>query len=117
MKKIIFADDDPSIQDVVNLIFEDQYEVTTFSRGEPLMNSEFEIPDLFLVDKQLPGGFDGLDICRFLKSQEKTKHVPVILISASPNLRKLAKAAGADDSIEKPFPINELRQMIASFTK
>lgn len=117
MKKIIFADDDPSIQDVVNLIFEDQYEVTTLSNGEELMNNNFEIPDLFLVDKQLPGGFDGLAICRFLKNQEATKRVPVILISASPNLKKLAKEAGADDSIEKPFRITELRQMIAAYTK
>lgn len=116
MKKIIFADDDPSIQDVVNLIFEDEYQVTTFSRGEPLMNNEFEVPDLFLVDKQLPGGIDGLDICRFLKSQEQTKHIPVIVISASPNLKKLARQAGADDCIEKPFPIGELRQMIAMYT-
>ena len=116
MKKIIFADDDPSIQDVVNLIFEDNYKVTTFSSGEPLLNNEFEVPDLFLVDKQLPG-VDGFEICRFLKSQDKTKNIPVIMISASPHLKKLAKLAGADDSIEKPFPINELRQLIASYTR
>ncbi|HEY0742541.1 MAG TPA: response regulator [Chryseosolibacter sp.] len=117
MKKIIFADDDPSIQEVINLILEDDYKITTFSRGEPLMNNEFEVPDLFLVDKQLPGGVDGLDICKFLKNQEKTRNVPVIVISASPNLKKLAKAAGADDSIEKPFPITELRNLIATYTK
>lgn len=116
MKKIIFADDDPSIQEVINLILEDDYKITTFSRGEPLMNNEFEVPDLFLVDKQLPGGVDGLDICKFLKNQEATRHVPVIVISASPNLRKLARDAGADDTIEKPFPITELRNLIAMHT-
>lgn len=116
MKKIIFADDDPSIQDVVNLIFEDEYQVTTFSRGEPLLNNQFEVPDLFLVDKQLPGGVDGLEICRFLKSQEQTKNIPVILISASPNLRILAKSVGADGCIEKPFPIGELRQIVSKYT-
>lgn len=116
MKKIIFADDDPSIQEVINLILEDDYKITTFSRGEPLMNNEFEVPDLFLVDKQLPGGVDGLDICKFLKNQEATRHVPVIVISASPNLRKLAREAGADDTIEKPFPITELRNLIAMHT-
>lgn len=117
MKKIIFADDDPSIQEVINLILEDDYKITTFSRGEPLMNNEFEVPDLFLVDKQLPGGVDGLDICRFLKNQETTRNVPVIVISASPDLKKLAKAAGADDIIEKPFPITELRKLISTYTQ
>lgn len=117
MKKIIFAEDDPSIQKVINLILEDDYQITTFSRGEPLMNNEFEVPDLFLVDKHLPGGIDGLDICRFLKNQESTRNVPVIVISAIPNLKLLAKAAGADDCIEKPFPIAELRLLVATYTR
>ena len=115
MKRILFADDDPSIQDIVNLIFEGEYEVTTYSDGARLMENDFELPDLFLLDKQLPG-VDGLDICRFLKSQASTKHIPVIVISASPHLKKLAMAAGADDTIEKPFPIRELRQMVATYT-
>jgi CheY-like chemotaxis protein len=113
MKKIIFADDDPTILDVINLIFEGEYEVTTFSRGEALLANNFIVPDLFLLDKQL-SGMDGLDICRFLKTQESTKNVPVIVISATPNIDELAKAAGADDVIGKPFPIKVLRQMIAN---
>jgi len=111
MKKIIFADDDPTIQDVVNLIFEGEYDVTVFSSGEPLLKNEFVLPDLFLLDKQL-SGMDGLDICRFLKSQESTKDVPVIIISANPKIFELAKSAGADAAIEKPFPIKELRDLI-----
>jgi CheY-like chemotaxis protein len=115
MKKIIFADDDPTIQDVINLIFEGEYEVTTFSKGDALMKNNFIVPDLFLLDKQL-SGMDGLDICRFLKKQESTKNVPVIVISATPNIADLAKSAGADDVIAKPFPIKALRQMIANHT-
>jgi CheY-like chemotaxis protein len=60
---------------------------------------------------------DGLDICRFLKNQEETKDIPVIMISASPNIFELAKNAGADGVIEKPFPIKELRNMIETFTR
>jgi DNA-binding response OmpR family regulator len=111
MKKIIFADDDPTIQDVINLIFEGEYEVTVFSNGEPILKNQFELPDLFLLDKQL-SGMDGLDICRFLKGQESTKNVPVIIISANPKIFELAKSAGADAAIEKPFPIKELRDLI-----
>jgi DNA-binding response OmpR family regulator len=111
MKKIIFAYDDPTIHDVVSLILEGEYDVTVFSGGESLLKNEFVLPDLFLLDKQL-SGTDGLDICRFLKSQESTKHVPVIIISANPKIFELAKNAGADAAIEKPFPIKELRDLI-----
>jgi len=114
MKKIVFADDDPTIQDVILLIFENEYEIKAFSKGEPLLNNEFEKPDLFLLDKQL-SGVDGLEICRFLKAQDTTRHIPVIMISATPNIADLARSAGADNVIEKPFPINELREMIANY--
>src|SRR5688572_9156646 len=115
MKKILLADDDPSIADVITLVFEGQYEVTSFSEGEPLLSNAFELPDLFLIDKQLPGT-DGLDICRFLKANSATSRIPVIIISASPNIHNLAKSAGADDVIEKPFTIKELRRIVGSHT-
>ena len=115
MKTIIFADDDPTVLDVVTLILEDDYRVVVHPNGDKLLANDFEVPDLFLLDKQL-SGTDGLDICRFLKNQEPTKNIPVIMISATPNLSEQAKAAGADAFIEKPFPIRHLREMIANYT-
>jgi CheY-like chemotaxis protein len=115
MKKVIFADDDPTILDVISLILEDNYEITVLSSGEQLLGTNYDLPDLFLLDKQL-SGMDGLDICRHLKNQESTKHIPVIVISASPNIHSLAKSAGADNVIAKPFLIRELRQIIAKYT-
>ena len=114
MKKIIFADDDPTIHDVINLIFEGQYDIEFYASGESLLENKFSVPDLFLLHKL--SGADGLEICRFLKTQESTKHVPVIIISSSPSIIKLAREAGADDVIAKPFPIRQLREMVASFT-
>ena len=114
MKKIIFADDDPTIQDVIHLILDDRYEIKTYTDGAPLLYGDFELPDLFLVDRQLLS-VDGLEICRHLKKQSTTKDIPVIIISASPNITSLAQSAGADDVIEKPFLIQELRQKIASY--
>lgn len=115
MKKIICADDDPGLQDVFPLLFRRAgYEVTMYSNGESLMENEFEIPDLFLLDKQL-SGMDGMDICRFLKGQETTRHIPVIIVSASPNLDKEAKAAGADDFVEKPFQIRSLINVLKKY--
>jgi CheY-like chemotaxis protein len=112
MKKIIFADDDSSIQNVVTLILEGQYAVSVFTEGEPLLKNEFDKPDLFLIDRRLKE-VDGLDICRFLKNQDATKDIPIIVISATPDILSLAPSAGADGVIKKPFAIGELRQMIA----
>jgi CheY-like chemotaxis protein len=115
MKKILCADDDPGLQDVFPLIFERAgYEVTMISNGEQLLENEFEMPDLFLLDKQLSGA-DGMDICRFLKGQDSTRNIPVIIVSASPNLDQQAKAAGADDFVEKPFKLKFLLNLLKKY--
>ena len=84
------------------------------SNGEQLMENEFETPDLFLLDKQLPG-VDGMEICRFLKTQDSTRDIPVIIVSASPNLDKQARAAGADGFIEKPFKMKLLLDLLKKY--
>jgi len=112
-KHIIITDDDPGIQDAARLIFERAgYMVTVFTNGEPLLNNAFELPDIFILDKQL-SGVDGLDICRFLKQQDLTKHIPVIMLSASPHIGGLSRLAGADGFLEKPFKMRELRDIVA----
>ena len=67
-----------------------------------------------MIDKQL-SGVDGLDICRFLKSQPETKDIPVIIISASPNIKGLSLQAGAHDTLEKPFHLRTLREMVNKY--
>jgi CheY-like chemotaxis protein len=115
MKTIIFADDDPGIQDAFRIIFNKaEYELVIYADGSPLLQNNFAVPDMFILDKQL-SGVDGLEICRFLKSQERTKHIPVIMLSASPFISNLAKAAGADDFLEKPFRMKMLREMVAGY--
>jgi DNA-binding response OmpR family regulator len=112
MKKIIIVDDDPAIQDAFKLIFpRDIFELTVFANALPVLNSHFEPPDIFILDKQL-SGVDGLDLCRFIKKRIDTKNVPVIILSASPNITQLAMDAGADDILEKPFRIQRLREMV-----
>jgi CheY-like chemotaxis protein len=75
------------------------------------MRNDFELPDLFIIDKQL-SGVDGLELCRFLKMQETTRNIPVIIISASPYISTQAINAGADEFVEKPFKIKELLSIV-----
>lgn len=115
--KIVIAEDDPGILDIFKIIFEDAgYAIQVKSNGRDLLQNKFDLPDLFLVDKQLPGA-SGLDICRHLKSQEQTKHIPVIIVSAAPDIALLSKEAGADNFIKKPFDIAHLLKLAERYTK
>ena len=63
--------------------------------------------DLLLLDIWLSGWL-GRDICIYLKSQEATKHFPIILVSANKDTENIAREAGADDFLTKPFELDEL---------
>ena len=112
MKKILIVDDDAGIQDVFRLIFEGAgFTVSIFQEGESIMEGKFDVPDLFILDKQL-SGVDGLDVCRHLKSQSNTAAIPIIMVSATPHVAPLAEKAGADFFLEKPFRIRHLLETV-----
>ncbi len=107
-KKILVADDDSAIVDAVKMILEDEnYEVTTTSNGETVRKVHGVLPDLILLDIWM-SGVDGRDVCKYLKSQNNTKHIPIVMVSANKDTEKIAMDAGADDFLAKPFEISEL---------
>jgi DNA-binding response OmpR family regulator len=111
-KRILIADDDPAILDATRMILEmENYEVETTVDGATVAIMFENPPDLLLLDIWMSGQ-DGKDICRALKSQESTKHVPVIMISASRDVEASAKDAGADDFVTKPFEMDLLLKKI-----
>jgi CheY-like chemotaxis protein len=113
MKKILITDDDPGMMDAFSIIFKRAgYDTTVISSATPILENKCELPDLFILDKQL-SGVDGIDVCRFLKNDEHTKHIPVIIISATPHVATLAAQAGADAFVEKPFRNKELLAIVA----
>ena len=111
-KKILITDDDEGVQDIFKLIFERAgYEVEILGEAISILENRYTSPDLFVLDRQLSGQ-DGLKVCEFLKNQNSTKDIPVIIVSATPGIGKLAEAAGADDFIEKPFQIKDLLNVV-----
>ena len=111
-KKILVTDDDEGVQDIFKLIFERAgYDVDVQGDAFSIFDHKYKRPDLFLLDKQLSGQ-DGLNICRYLKSDDNTKNIPVIIVSATPGIGRMAKEAGADDFIEKPFRMKELLNVV-----
>ena len=109
-KKIIIVDDDVSILDSLGIMLDfEGFEVNTFMRGSEifrLIETENK-PNLILLDMWLCGE-DGRDICKQLKSNERTKNIPVIIMSASRGLAHTALEAGANDFIAKPFEIEDI---------
>ena len=114
-KTIILADDDEAICDAIKHILERAgHRVIIFFNGDAILAGQYEAPDIFILDKQF-AGIDGLEICRHIKTTPATAGTPVIMLSASPHIKALAKQAGADDALEKPFAMQNLRNMVAHY--
>lgn len=115
-KKVLITDDDPAMQDAFRLIFERAgYHTIVLDSANSLLDGTAEVPDIYILDKQL-SGVDGLDVCRFLKRQPLTAHIPIIVVSATPHVAHLAKEACADGFLEKPFRQRELLSLVEQYT-
>ncbi len=114
----MIADDDPGIVDAVEMLLEfEGYDVaSTLDGSTTIPDMKEEQPDLLLLDIWMSGE-DGRDICKKIKQDESIKGVPVIMISASRDIRESAMEAGADDFLAKPFEMNELLKKIAYYTQ
>jgi DNA-binding response OmpR family regulator len=113
-KKILVVDDEPDIVDFLQDLLEQVgYTVAITDKAEYAEKPyDGGLPDLILTDVLLSGK-DGREIVKHLKSQEETRHIPVIMFSAHPTVEKTARAAGADDFVAKPFEIDEVLTKIA----
>ncbi|MEJ5993098.1 response regulator [Pedobacter sp. Du54] len=110
-KRITVADDDPGILDAVGMMLEmEGYEVNSTLNGNTIFTQNVA-PDMYILDIWMSGS-DGRELCKRLKSDEKTKNIPVILISASNDLKRSAETAGADDFLAKPFEIDALLEKV-----
>ena len=72
-------------------------------------------PDLIILDVELPD-ISGLEVIRILKADDRTRHIPVVVITASmPHEEAKIRAAGADEFMTKPIGTAEFRTVIRSF--
>jgi DNA-binding response OmpR family regulator len=114
MKKILIIEDDSDIQLLLRLVLTAHgYEVESSTLGSIVYDHRYISPDLVILDRQLPDA-SGSDVCHYLKNSASEKHVPVIMISATPGAEKEAEAAGADFFLEKPFHMNAILQKVMS---
>jgi CheY-like chemotaxis protein len=111
-KTILIADDDEGILDATSAILEfEGYHVQSTLDGASVLRWEGALPDLLLLDIWM-SGTDGTDVCRQLKNSEDTKHLPVIMVSASRDIEQYARDAGADDFLAKPYEMKDLLEKV-----
>ena len=114
LKTILVVGDDEGIGAflVTTLMMETNYRALLATTSvQALEIVKTVMPDLFLLDYQLPG-MDGLELADCLQALETFKHLPILLMSA--NLPKRAREMQHISFIEKPFDLDELLQRVAS---
>lgn len=116
MKKVFVVDDEKSILEALEFILlEEGYDVRTASRGSVLLRLNGDLPDLIVLDVLLSGE-DGREIARELKKNNKTKNIPIIMISAHPNAERTIKECGADEFLPKPFDIESFLKIVEKYS-
>lgn len=114
MKNILIADDDASIVDALGYLLEDEgYAVAKVTNADILASAQRELPALILLDIWMSGQ-DGRAICRSLKHHPTTAHIPILMVSAHHDGPAIAREAGADDFLSKPFEIDDLLAKVAA---
>jgi DNA-binding response OmpR family regulator len=108
---VLVVDDTKENVDLLKTVLEySKYHVITATNGEEAVQAAREyMPDLILMDVIMPG-MDGLTACNILSTEEKTKGIPIIIITAKTDPEDLKKGleSGAVDYVRKPFVIVEL---------
>jgi diguanylate cyclase (GGDEF)-like protein len=102
--RILVVDDDPSIVDLLTEFLRHEYDVSGATHGlQAIDMCRAEPPDLVLLDVTMPGP-DGYEVCRMLKADPGTRHVPVIFVTARAEVEEEIRGleAGAVDFLSKP---------------
>lgn len=115
-KTVLIVDDDPHILELVKDTLGMGYSVLSATTGyEALQTLHTRNVDMAIVDIMLSDGkMDGYEICRHIKKNKETQHVPVLMLSAKKELddKLTAVDAGADDYMAKPFSPEELAKRV-----
>ena len=105
-EKILVVEDDDDIRELLQYnLSKEGYQITSAVSGEEaIKNAKMLQPDLMILDLMLPG-VDGLEVCRRLKRDSRTHHLPMVMLTAKGEEADIVTGLelGADDYITKPF--------------
>jgi len=105
-ERILVVDDEQDILELIRYnLSREGYQIETVTTGEEAIKiARDRHPDLIILDLMLPG-IDGLDVCRLLKGETRTAHIPIIMLTAKGEESDVVAGLelGADDYMTKPF--------------
>ncbi|MCK9167403.1 MAG: response regulator [Bacteroidales bacterium] len=107
---LLVDDNTKNLQLLGSVLHENGYQVALAKDGSTALNSVKKVkPDLILLDVMMPD-MDGFEVCRRLKEEEETAHIPVIFVTAKTDVDEIVKGfnSGGVDYITKPFNREEL---------
>ncbi|MCE4566631.1 response regulator [Maribellus sp. CM-23] len=111
---ILVVDDDPEIIEYINDSLSDTYTIIASENGKIGFETACkEVPDIVITDIMMPI-MDGIEMCRQMKQDIRTSHIPVVLLTAKGSLhdQKLGYDVGADSYLTKPFSSNLLKSRL-----
>ncbi len=115
MAKILVVDDEADLVRLIGYALQiEGYDIVTATNGQDALRAvQSERPDLVVLDVMLPD-LSGVEVCRRLRDQPATAHLPIMMLSARSQVSDKVKAlqAGADEYITKPYNPDELLQTI-----
>src|SRR5688572_18336650 len=115
--KLLLVEDDPALAELLEYRFESEgYEVRVTGDGdEALIYAAEQVPDLVILDWMIEGT-SGIEVCRRLRRDKATGHVPIIMLTArdAEDDRIRGLDIGADDYVTKPFSPRELLARVAA---
>ena len=115
-KKVFIFDDNEELLELCTLRLEDigcEIKTSMVSDNPDEQVLEFN-PDIIFMDNWLPN-ISGVEATKIIKANKQVSHIPVIYISANNNVEDLAREAGADDYLAKPFDISDLEEMVRKY--
>lgn len=115
--KLLLVEDDPALSELLEFRFQNEgYDVRCTSDGDDaLMLAREDRPDLVILDWMIEGT-SGIEVCRRLRRDKETAHVPIIMLTAreAEDDRVRGLETGADDYLTKPFSPRELLARVAA---
>ena len=114
-KRVLVIDDNAGILFAMQQALElKDYDVHIFETFAGVDAVAKIAPDVIYLDISLVGQ-DGREIARELKANKKTKDIPIVILTAYPNAAELAKQAGANNYLPKPFDLENLWKMTGKY--
>lgn len=115
LNKVLVVDDEKNVRDLLqSFLTTTGYETVLASNGEQAIELAIsESPHAILLDVKMPG-IDGIETCRKLRAEKKTRFIPIIMVTGFGTNKKEATNAGADDLINKPFNLTDLALRLKS---